>query len=88
MSTLCLWASMESPGPVSAERETTSIQFMEKAKDMVVGEKKPCTVLVFVGVFVQTVSLHKLWPDSLVEAWAFGHRCSCSHDHLIMVVFD
>lgn len=41
MSALCLWASMESPGPVSAERETTSIQFMEKPKCMVVRGKSP-----------------------------------------------
>lgn len=41
MSALCLWASMESPRPVSAERETTSIQFVEKAKDMGVGGKSP-----------------------------------------------
>lgn len=41
MSALCLWASMESPGRVSAEKETTSIQFMEKAKGMVVGRKSP-----------------------------------------------
>lgn len=41
MSALCLWAIMESPGPMSAERETTSIQFMKKAKDMVIGRKSP-----------------------------------------------
>ncbi|GAA6103875.1 uncharacterized [Tachysurus ichikawai] len=32
---------MESPGPVSAKRETTSIQFVEKAKDMGVEGKSP-----------------------------------------------
>lgn len=79
MSALCLWASMESSGPVSAERMTTSIQFMEKAKDMVVGGKSPvlcwCLRVFFANSFTPQTVARQLggglgfWPQMQLLSW-------------------
>lgn len=80
MRALCLWASAESPGPASAQGETTSIHAREKANDMGWAGESPvlCWCL---WVFEQTCFARPTmawWRPGLAAAGARR-----SHDHLI-----